>query len=113
MAENKPKSIIADRNERTVKIEWQDGHISTYSFDGLRAICPCVECRGGHANMGQPPDPKMVRDAEETNLGMERAVAVGAYAVQFVWDDGHSTGIYSWDLLRKACPCDNCGADDF
>jgi len=58
--------------------------------------------------MGQPPDPKMVRDAPETNLGMEQAVAVGAYAVQFVWDDGHSTGIYSWDLLREACPCDLC-----
>jgi len=58
--------------------------------------------------MGQPPDPKMVRDAPEANLGMEQAVAVGAYAVQFVWDDGHSTGIYSWDLLREACPCELC-----
>jgi DUF971 family protein len=33
---------------------------------------------------------------------------VGNYAIQIVWSDGHSTGIYSFDLLRKICPCEKC-----
>ncbi len=108
MRKNTPKGLVADRNMRIVKIDWSDDHSSYYSFDGLRAICPCVECRGGHIHMGQPPNPIEVRDAAETELGLEKVEAVGAYAVQFVWSDGHSTGIYSWDLLRDACPCRIC-----
>ena len=111
MRKNTPKGLVADRNLRIVKIDWSDGHSSNYSVDGLRAICPCVECRGGHIHMGQPPNPKEVRDAEETDLGLEKVETVGAYAVQFVWSDGHSTGIYSWDLLRGACPCSICLPD--
>nr|NIO07374.1 DUF971 domain-containing protein [Deltaproteobacteria bacterium] len=34
--------------------------------------------------------------------------AVGNYAVEFRWQDGHSTGIYTFDYLRSLCPCPNC-----
>ncbi|QLQ06420.1 MAG: DUF971 domain-containing protein [Anaerolineae bacterium] len=30
------------------------------------------------------------------------------YAIQFTWADGHSTGIYSWSMLRWLCPCAAC-----
>jgi DUF971 family protein len=33
---------------------------------------------------------------------------VGNYAIQFVWEDGHSFGIYPWDMLRKMCRCSIC-----
>jgi prepilin-type processing-associated H-X9-DG protein len=108
MTEIRPTAVTADRNERTLSISWADGHVSRYSFDGLRAVCPCVECKGGHANMGAPPDPSAVRDAEPTDLNLERVEAVGSYALQFFWSDGHWTGIYTWDLLRAACPCEEC-----
>lgn len=29
---------------------------------------------------------------------------IGNYAMQPIWDDGHSTGIYTWDYLRHLCP---------
>ncbi|HUS94305.1 MAG TPA: DUF971 domain-containing protein [Patescibacteria group bacterium] len=103
-----PAGLTADRNLRIVTIEWTDGHSSTYSFDGLRAVCPCVECRGGHANMGLLPDPQVVRAAPDSSLDLEQVETVGAYAVQFVWSDGHSAGIFSWELLRAACPCEEC-----
>jgi DUF971 family protein len=32
----------------------------------------------------------------------------GRYAVVFHWNDGHSSGIYSWDFLRRHCQCDEC-----
>lgn len=36
--------------------------------------------------------------------------AVGNYAIQFRWEDGHSTGIYTFDYLRSLCPCPECAA---
>jgi DUF971 family protein len=33
---------------------------------------------------------------------------VGNYALQFVWSDGHETGIYTFEYLRKLCPCSQC-----
>jgi DUF971 family protein len=35
---------------------------------------------------------------------------VGAYALRIFWNDGHSSGIYSWEHLRRICPCDECRA---
>lgn len=104
----RPASVTADRQQRIVKIEWDDGHESVYSFDGLRAVCPCVECKGGHAHMGGPPDPRVVRNAPASNLDLQQVEQLGSYALQFFWSDGHSTGIYTWSLLRAACPCDIC-----
>jgi len=108
MSKTRPTAITADKNKRMLFVAWDDGHESAYPFDGLRVVCPCVECRGGHAHMGQPPDPIDVRNAIETDLTLESVAAVGAYAVQLTWSDGHSTGIYSWDYLRSACPCPIC-----
>jgi DUF971 family protein len=36
------------------------------------------------------------------------AHAVGRYALQFNWLDGHSAGIYSWEFLRRNCQCQEC-----
>ena len=36
------------------------------------------------------------------------AHAVGRYAMQFNWLDGHSGGIYSWEYLRRHCQCQEC-----
>jgi hypothetical protein len=33
---------------------------------------------------------------------------VGNYALAFAWSDGHSTGIYTFEYLRKLCPCPQC-----
>jgi DUF971 family protein len=33
---------------------------------------------------------------------------VGRYALQFFWSDGHSTGFFPFDMLRRICPCDAC-----
>ena len=41
-------------------------------------------------------------------LKPERAELVGRYALQIYWNDGHSTGIYSFDYLRNLCSCPQC-----
>jgi DUF971 family protein len=104
----RPTNITADRPKRLLLLTWDDGHESAYPFDGLRAVCPCVGCKGGHAHMGHPPDPRIVRDTRKTDLNLEQVSAVGRYAIQFFWTDSHNTGIYTWDTLRAAFPCNIC-----
>jgi DUF971 family protein len=107
----KPKAIRASRSRAVLEINWEDGHQSVYPLRGLRAACPCAECRGGHAGMSATGSPDMLelpmvesRSAELT--GMER---VGNYALQLTWKDGHNYGIYTWELLREMCPCGEHG----
>lgn len=103
--ENKirPTGLTADRTTRVVTITWSDGSGCDYPFAGLRAICPCVTCRGGHENMGQPPDKTLLQLAKDDDLTLQDVAAVGSYAVTFHWSDGHSTGIYTWEYLYAAC----------
>jgi len=103
MSTIRPANITADRNKRTLTIEWNDGTTCDYPFAGLRAVCPCVECRGGHANMGGPADLRVLRETKHETLNLERIEPVGSYALQFFWSDGHHTGIYTWSYLRQAC----------
>ncbi|MCB8943669.1 MAG: DUF971 domain-containing protein [Ardenticatenaceae bacterium] len=99
----KPTNVTADRQQRLLIIEWDNGQRCEYPFAGLRAICPCVECKGGHAHMGGPPDVAKLWQTQNEALNLENVQAVGSYAVQFFWNDGHSTGIYTWDYLWQAC----------
>ncbi|MBI5829088.1 MAG: DUF971 domain-containing protein [Chloroflexi bacterium] len=91
-------------------IPWDDGHLSEYPFDGLRAACPCVTCRGGHEAMGAPPDPNVFALAPQQTYELAGADLVGNYALQPLWEDGHHYGLYTWDYLRGLCPCAECRA---
>ena len=107
MEKIQPTGVVADRQARTLKISWADGQTSVYPYDGLRAVCPCVMCKGGHANMGGPPNPYTVRDTAATDLQLEQIQPMGSYALQLAWSDGHGSGIYTWEFLRQADPV-NC-----
>ena len=104
MDKKRPTNITADRNEHSLIIEWNDGKECRYPFAGLRAVCPCAECQGGHNNMGKPADKQLLRTAEDPDLNMEQIEPVGTYAVTILWSDGHWQGIYTWQYLYEACP---------
>jgi DUF971 family protein len=42
------------------------------------------------------------------DVAIVAARTVGNYALHFEWSDGHTTGIYSFDYLRRICPCATC-----
>ncbi|MEM7802315.1 MAG: DUF971 domain-containing protein [Chloroflexota bacterium] len=107
---SKPTGVKADKTKRIISITWADGHVSDLPFDGLRKVCPCVMCKGGHANMGRPVDPCSVRDAAQTNLMLLNIQPLGSYALQLSWSDGHDTGIFTWEFLRQADPV-NCNLE--
>jgi DUF971 family protein len=95
-----------------VEITWSDGHTSRYDFAYLRDHCPCALCNderakklefGGAAAAALPMFKPRVK--------AKSATAVGHYAVQIEFSDGHSTGIYSFEHLREICPCEACASE--
>jgi len=100
----KPRNIAVAGRE--LALAWGDGHESYLPFDELRAACPCSLCR---AQKEAAPDPlRVVTAPARGTIGIRNLVPVGAYAVQVVWSDGHDTGIYAFEALRRACPCSTC-----
>lgn len=98
-----------------VEIAWSDGHTSRYDFVYLRDQCPCAVCNDERAKKEKfPPN----ASASSSLLPMfkprataKAAKAVGSYAIQIDFSDGHSTGIYSFSHLREICPCEACARD--
>jgi len=82
-------------------IKWEDGSESFIPLERLRRACPCAECKGEMDVMGnlyKGPE----RHLTSAAFRLVRLERVGTYAVQPVWADGHATGIYSFDCLRRA-----------
>lgn len=103
-----PKGITLNKTEDYLEIVWSDEKICRYPLSHLREACPCVECRGGHQYMGEKYDPEdILKLTPARSYKIEDLQMVGNYAIQPTWNDGHSTGIYSWDFLRRVCPDDN------
>ncbi len=100
-----------------VDITWSDGHQSHYDFVYLREQCPCALCDderrkkdaiGQHIAAGPAPATLPLFKPKPKARG---AKAVGGYAIQFDFTDGHATGIYSFDYLRTICPCGACARE--
>lgn len=100
-----PKEITLNKRDGFLEITWSDEMICRYPLPQLREACPCVECRGGHQNMGPAHEPEdILRLVPARSYGIDDLTLVGNYALQPVWDDGHHTGIYTWEYLRRLCP---------
>jgi DUF971 family protein len=90
--------IDIDRT-RAMTLTYDDGHACTFGIEQLRQACPCATCRGWR-DRGEASWP---RGEQTTALSITDAELVGAWGISLVWSDGHSTGIYSWDALRRWC----------
>ena len=93
-----------------LRITWDDGHISLFTFGFLRDNCPCASCSGETVLLREyhAPAPDKTTPGRYELKGIEQ---VGAYAIQLLWADGHNTGIYSWEYLRDSCQCKECTKD--
>lgn len=107
---SQPQHVKVNTAEQTLMIMWADTHESVYPLDGLRKECPCATCKGGHANMTGGFDAVVFRLPALQRWRIERMEAIGHHALRIHWDDGHNAGMYRWDSLREACPCDTCFA---
>ncbi|HEV2690735.1 MAG TPA: DUF971 domain-containing protein [Bryobacteraceae bacterium] len=103
---------IAISKSKGIQIDWKDGHTSKYSLALLRDECPCASCTGAHGTEPQRTDHSAPQTGAfpmfKPTLKMLEVEEVGHYAFRIGWSDGHNTGIYSYDHLRKICPCEDC-----
>ncbi len=82
-------------------VKWDDGSESFISLEKLRRCCPCAGCKGEMDVMGNLyKNPE--RPLSRTAFQLVRIEMVGTFALLPVWADGHATGIYSFDYLRRA-----------
>lgn len=107
------KVRVLQSSGQGLEIDWKDGHRSQWSFVWLRNACPCATCHEEREAQGREPGAPKTKAA--TLLPMyqaparpESAAPVGNYAISFQWNDGHASGIYSWDYLRRHCQCAEC-----
>lgn len=91
-----PRDIAPTADGTRLRIEWRDGVESTYAPRALRLACPCAGCIDEMT--GRP----LLRPATVPEGVHPRSIEyVGRYALRFVWSDGHSTGIYPYEFLRR------------
>ena len=111
-----PARVKVSKTEGTgMEITWKDGHRSAWTFRWLRDACPCATCVEEREKQGREPG---VPKASPGNLlplyqDPPRPLTVtptGRYAIAFGWNDGHTSGIYSWDFLRRHCESAECKA---
>ncbi len=103
---NDPEHIAISKSSG-IKIDWKDGHHSEYGLQYLRDNCPCANCAGTHGPAPAKQNPfQMFTPA----LKISSVAPVGNYALRIKWNDGHSTGIYSYEHFREICTCPECTA---
>lgn len=104
MIHPRPNAITLNKIDGVLVISWPD-KLCTYPLSHLREACPCVECRGGHEQMGRKTDPEhILMLTPSRSYKVESLEMVGNYALQPFWDDGHHTGIYTFEYLHRLCP---------
>jgi DUF971 family protein len=78
---------------------WNDGLESYISLERLRRACPCAACQGEPDALGRVVVP--VSNIGPRGFDLVSLHPVGGYAIQIAWGDGHASGIYTLDLLRR------------
>ncbi len=79
-----------------MKITWSDGLASEMPARVLRQKCPCAACR--HELTGE----QILRpESVSTDITIQKAELIGQYALGFQFSDGHATGIYTFENLRR------------
>ena len=102
-----PLQVPVVRTERAIEqpadgwaVKWEDVSENFVRLEMLRRCCPCAGCKGEIDVMGnlyKNPDRPLPPSAFE----LRRIANVGGYAIQPIWGDGHATGLYSFEYLKK------------
>lgn len=88
-----PTDITLHQKSKTLEVEYPDGARYNLPLEYLRVYSPSAEVRGH----GGP----MELVTGKRDVGVDKIEPVGNYAIQLTFDDGHDTGIFSWEGLRE------------
>lgn len=89
-----PLEIRLKRAEKRLEIDFDDGQSFSLPAELLRVESPSAEVQG------HSPSQKQIVSGKRF-VGITRLEEVGHYAIRIHFDDGHSTGIYSWPYLHE------------
>lgn len=87
-----PSSINLHRESAVLEICYPNDVTATLPAEYLRVLSPSAEVRGHHPSQAR-------LETGKKHVGIRSLSPVGNYAIQLHFDDGHDTGIYSWDFL--------------
>jgi ATP-binding protein involved in chromosome partitioning len=91
-----PMPAAAAGGQHELAIYWSDGQKYTYSARALRFACPCAVCVDEFSG-----ERRITMDSVLEDIALEKALPVGRYGINLVWNDKHSTGIYTYRYLRE------------
>ena len=104
-----PMPVEIERlSDQRIRIKWTDGHEGFYPSFYLRNHCRCAACVDEWSGRRLIQKGSIPEDVKPLKIE-----GIGRYAIKVEWSDGHSTGLFSFDLLRAICPCEACGGKDF
>lgn len=97
-----------------LQITWNDGSIGIIAWARLREVCPCASCNEDRHKIMEPISKptdtglslRVLQEKEIPKTGIPAPKAltpVGNYAYKIVWNDGHDTGIYTFEFLYSLC----------
>lgn len=81
---------------------WPKAKETYFNLEELRRACPCATCAGEPDVTGKTIKPRVTYN--DQSFICKGYQIVGGYALQPFWGDGHQTGLYSWNYLRKLDP---------
>ncbi|MED5579227.1 MAG: DUF971 domain-containing protein [Nitrospinota bacterium] len=107
----KPIDLTVDKKDSELRIVWNDGARSFYTFDYLASMCPCANCK--EKRYESQKNPLNVLSGTIGPAQLQSADMVGRYAINFSWSGGCSSGIYSFDYLDEIDPDkENSGSNE-
>ncbi|MCW1884903.1 DUF971 domain-containing protein [Luteolibacter flavescens] len=90
-------NVLVIGNE--LALAFEDGEELYLPLDMLRRACPCAACQGEPDALGRVLRP--VQQIGARGFELRKSEVIGGYAIQLFWADGHSTGLYTFDYLRR------------
>jgi len=92
----RPQALRLRRASRVLELDYAAAGCYALPWEYLRVYSPSAEVRG------HTPEQAVLQTGKR-HVALEQVRPVGNYAVQLVFDDGHDTGIYSWEYLFSLC----------
>ena len=99
---------LTEFSDTSIHILWEDGHESLYLYEDLRNMCPCASCNKQQKSGRQFKKKIPLGTKNGPSIRPLKIENVGHYAIKFYWNDRHDTGIYTFELLRENCGCEEC-----
>ena len=107
MFSDEKRAVAITVKSNGLSIIWDKEHESMFPFRDLRAECRCAFCVDEITR-----ERRIGLQDVTTDIKIEDWIDVGKYAIQILWSDGHSEGIYPFEMLLSLCPCKVCADRD-